>query len=86
MIFTLPDGRTLDTDSIKQVSSIRDLGQDAKSIDRCILSFSVYLKDGPTITVSDYYHYADWAEVKKRLSTLRKNLADLIIKEPAQSK
>ncbi len=78
MMYTLPDGRVLDTELITQVSSIRDLGQDERSIDRSILSFSVYLRKGETVQVVEYYHYTDWAEAKKRLTEVRKSLCDAL--------
>ena len=74
----LPDGQTIETDMITQITSVRDHGADPNSIDRSILSFTIHFKGAPSVKVSDYYHYADWAEVKIRLDGVRNQLCSLL--------
>ena len=78
MIFTLPDGRNIDTGLIKEISLVRDHGEDPKSIDRSILSFTIHLKGANSVKVTEYYHFADWAEAKLRLNNLRNQLCVLV--------
>lgn len=78
MKFTLPDGQNIETDLIKEITTVRDHGVDPKSIDRSILSFTIHLKGAPSVKVSEYYHFADWAEAKMRLINLRKQLCAMV--------
>ncbi|MDZ4181560.1 MAG: hypothetical protein U1B83_01690 [Candidatus Cloacimonadaceae bacterium] len=63
-------------EEVESVSRVRDLGQDSTKIGYSKLGFKVYLKSGRTVEVMDNYHYADWAEVKKGLSSLRQEIID----------
>ena len=74
MKYVLPDGQTIETDMITQITSVRDQGADPESIDRNILSFTIHFKGASSVKVSEYYYFADWAEVKLRLKKLRKQL------------
>lgn len=78
MKFTLPDGQNIETGLIKEITTVRDHGADPKSIDRSILSFTIHLKGAPSVKVSEYYHFADWAEAKLRLNNLRTQLCALV--------
>lgn len=78
MMFTLPDGRNIDTEMIKEITSVRDHGLDPKSIDRSVLSFTIHLKGTTSVKVTEYYHFADWAEAKLRLNNLRNQLCALV--------
>lgn len=75
-MYKLPDGRELKLEEVESVSNVRDLGQDSTKIGYSKLGFKIYLKNGRTVEVMDNYHYADWADVKKGLSALRKEIID----------
>jgi len=74
MIFTLSDGRSFDTKDVRDISAIKDYGQEKSSIELSRLAFSVYFKTGKSIQISDYYHFSDWAAAKKRLSQIREQI------------
>jgi hypothetical protein len=74
MVYILPDGKQVDLKRVRRISSVRDVGQDGTSIDKYKLAFTIHLDRSEIVEVADYYHYNDWAEVKKRLSDLRKEV------------
>lgn len=78
MLYTLPDGREIDLDQVIRVSRIRDEGMDSNSIEYSKLSFHVYFSERETVEVWVQYHYADWAEQKKRLKQIRDDLLKAI--------
>jgi hypothetical protein len=74
MIFTLSDGRSFDTKDVREVSTIRDYGQEKSTIELSKLAFTVYFKTGKSIQIADFYHYSDWSAAKKRLSEVREQI------------
>lgn len=78
MPYTLPDGRELDLERVIRVSKIRDEGIDSNSIEYSKLSFHIYLVDQEAIEVCLHYHYADWADRKKRLKQVRDDLLEAL--------
>jgi len=74
MIYTLPNGQNVDLAKVTNVSRIRDMGHDSKSIDKQKIGFTISLKNREIIDVVDYYHYSDWADVKNRLNLIRKQV------------
>jgi hypothetical protein len=81
MRYVLPDGRSLELNDVVRVSKVRDMGEDASSIEYSKLSFCIYLKGNELIEVSEKYHFSDWSDKKKTLSLIRedlmKNLKDI---------
>ncbi len=78
MLYTLPDGREIELEQVIRVSKIRDEGMDSNSIEYSKLTFHINLSDQETIEVCLQYHYADWAEQKKRLKQVRDDLLEAI--------
>ncbi|PKN73074.1 MAG: hypothetical protein CVU50_04790 [Candidatus Cloacimonetes bacterium HGW-Cloacimonetes-3] len=74
MLYTLPDGRIVDLTCVSDVSPIRDFGVDSKSIVKSRLGFTIFLNKREMLDVVDYYHFSDWAIVKKRLNMIREEI------------
>jgi hypothetical protein len=68
------DGREVDLEQIKSVSTIRDLGLDKTQISVSRICFTVHLKNREELQVSREYHYSDWAEAKIELGKEREDL------------
>lgn len=74
MKYTLADGTSFDLEKIDDVSDIKDMGFDEKTITQSTLSFSVRLRNGKNIKVSHNYHFGDWFDVFKELKTIRNDI------------
>ena len=74
MQFKLSDGRSFYIKDIREVTAIRDYGSDGTTIDLSKLGFTIYLKGGKSLLVVEYYHFADWAMAKQKLSDLRDDI------------
>lgn len=74
MQYTLPDGRTIDLQNVAEVNNIRDLGPDTNTISLSIIGFTIRMKDGESIQVTKRYHFCDWAQAKKDLEQIRKDI------------
>ncbi|HOQ82928.1 MAG TPA: hypothetical protein PLT80_01580 [Candidatus Syntrophosphaera thermopropionivorans] len=78
MEFILPDGKILELEQVRKVSRIRDLGLEKDSIEYSKIAFEINLKGHKIIEVGERYHYADWAEKLKKLTTIRNNLINAL--------
>ncbi|MBM4404018.1 MAG: hypothetical protein FJ042_06530 [Candidatus Cloacimonetes bacterium] len=78
MQFTLPDGQIIDLNKVAELSSIRDLGPDPHKISQCLIGFSIRMKNGQSIQVTKNYHFSDWAQAKKELELILKEIQDKI--------
>lgn len=78
MEFILPDGKILELEQVRKVSRIRDLGLEKDSIEYSKIAFEIHLKGHKIIEVGERYHYADWAEKLKKLTTIRNNLINAL--------
>jgi len=74
MIYKLPDGKQIDLSRVRRISSVRDFGQDKTSIEKSKLGFTVHLDRREVMEIWEYYHYSDWAAVKKKMCDLRADL------------
>ena len=78
MEFILPDGKIIELEKVRRVSRIRDLGLENDSIEYSKIAFEIHLKGHKIIEVGERYHYADWAEKLKKLTTIRNNLINAL--------
>ena len=78
MEFILPDGKILELEQVRKVYRIRDLGLEQDSIEYSKIAFEIHLKGHKIIEVGERYHYADWAEKLKKLTTIRNNLINAL--------
>ncbi len=74
MKHTLSDGTVVDLAQVRSVSSLRDLGEDPGSIMLSRIGFTIRCIKGEDIKIIRYYHYTDWAKVKKELEQDRQGL------------
>lgn len=74
MFYNLPDNRMIDVSCITGVSPIQEYGRDPMSIDKYRIGFSLLLNDKEILEVTELYHFCDWAQVKKKLQTIRSDL------------
>lgn len=74
MVYNLPNGAQVDLSRVRRISSVRDFGQDNTSIDKSKIGFTIHLDNREIVEVIDYYHYSDWAEVKKKMCDIRKDV------------
>lgn len=74
MKYTLADGTSFDLEKIDDVSDIKDMGFDERTITESTLSFTVRLRNGKNIKVSHNYHFNDWFDVFKELKTIRNDI------------
>ncbi len=74
MLYTLPDGKTIALERIQSVSTVRDHGRDEGSIDMSRLGFTIHLAKREIVEVTEPYHFADWADVKKHLNRIRDDI------------
>jgi len=74
MNYTLVDGSTIDLSNVYEITEIKDLGSDDKTIDECTLSFTIRFKVGKSKKIHMNYHYNEWFEVYKELKTLRNDI------------
>ena len=74
MQYLLPDGRSFETEEIRELTSIRDYGSDDATIVLSKIGFTIHLKKGKSIQVMEHYHFTDWAEAKLKVSRLRDDI------------
>lgn len=76
MKYKLVDGSTINLSNIYEVSEIKDLGSDDKTIDECTLSFTIRFKVGRSKMIHMNYHYNEWFDVYKELKALRNDIIE----------
>ena len=78
MEFILHDGKIIELEKVRRVSRIRDLGLENDSIEYSKIAFEIHLRGHKVIEVSERYHYADWSERMKKLTSVRNNLINAL--------
>ena len=78
MEFILHDGKIIELEKVRRVSRIRDLGLENDSIEYSKIAFEIHLRGHNVIEVSERYHYADWSERMKKLTSVRNNLINAL--------
>jgi hypothetical protein len=76
MIYKLPNGKEITLEDVVRISKVRDKGEDSKSIEYSIMSFTIYLGRTVSIDVEEHYHFADWSDKKLKLNQLRTAIVD----------
>lgn len=74
MKYTFKDGSEVDLERIENISPVRDLGKDSKTISMSKIGFSVHLSKRESLRITRTYHFQDWAAVKLELEEERQDL------------